>query len=70
MDGSTLSLQSETILFAFWCSRSLRELFEQIKLDFSDIGGQVGLNFVKQTLDIVNQFCLQMLWKEEVLEEL
>lgn len=61
MDGSTLSLQSETILFAFSCSRSLRELFEQIKLDFSDIGGQVGLNFVKQTLDIVNQFCLQML---------
>ena len=46
------------------------QIFERIvraKLDISGIGGRVGLNLVKQTLDILGQFCLQLLWKQKFL---
>ena len=40
------------------------------KLDFSGIGHQVGLNFVKQTLNILNPILFTIVVKAEVLDEL
>ncbi|KAK7827636.1 bifunctional nitrilase/nitrile hydratase nit4a [Quercus suber] len=41
----------------------LVKIFKRVvraKLDFTGIGHQVGLNFVKQTLNMPIQFCLQL----------
>ena len=49
------------------------QIFERIvpaKLDFSGIGGRVGLNFVKQTPYILNPILFTIVVKAEVLNKL
>ena len=49
------------------------QIFKRIvlaKLDFSGIGHRVGLNIVKQTLNIPNLILFTIVVKAEVLDEL